>query len=97
MRLSDCAKLLAQYWPFAGKRAAVLAGYRALGAQFSFTLADIALRNGVFRANDQTDPAAISYWNGRRDCALEIFQLAKADAASLYALIESKPSKETRT
>lgn len=91
MTLKEIAALMRQHWPFDANRHAVLTGYRALGTQYRATLTDIALRNYVY--GDAPDQVA----EGRRRCALEIFQLANVDLDQLWAAMEKKPKQENRT
>lgn len=96
MNLGQCIALARQFWPSKQKQRAVLAGYMAIGQHHQFTLADIALRNGVFSTSDNGQ-GSTDYQAGRRDCALEIFRLAKATPEQLFAHLETKPPKEIRT
>jgi hypothetical protein len=93
MTLGQSLQYLRQCWLQVANRSRVMEGYRVLGVQHHLTLTDIALRNGVFIPSDSTDPHRIAYENGRRDCALEIFNLAKVDPALLHSLQETKPVK----
>jgi hypothetical protein len=93
MTLGNLAKLLRQHWPFADARGAVLDGYRALGSTHRHVLADIALRNHVFHDTPAGDATALAIAEGRRRCALEIFQLATCSGGALYDLIEKKPEQ----
>lgn len=85
MTLDDCLKSIWARFKSPTKRSAVLSGYAALGAQYKFTLADIAMRNGVFSTSD-TLPGTADYRDGRRDAALELLKLAKVDPATLLDL-----------
>lgn len=96
MTLGQCIELAKQFWPSTAKRASALSGYRVLGQSHQLTLADIALRNGVFATSD-TSAGSLDYQAGRRDCALEIFRLARATPEQLFAHLENKPPKENRT
>lgn len=92
MTLGQIFRLMQQHWPFAPGRGAVVSGYMALGIQHQHTLADIGLRNFVFSPLPETDSAiALARAEGRRQCALEIMQLAKAPPAQLQKLLETKP------
>lgn len=97
MNLGGIASLLKQHWPFAPSRSAVLAGYRALGAQYPQTLTDLALRNYVFTDVPETEnPLAMARALGRQDAIKEVIRLAGADYAALRRLIENKPQQEDR-
>jgi hypothetical protein len=74
----------AAFWPSAARRWLAMQGYRTLGLHHQVTLADIALRNNVFAPIRETDPHLAAIAEGRRQCALEIFKLAKVDTAVLF-------------
>ena len=86
--LGRVVSIMRQCWPTLSARSAVLSGYRALGAQHKHVLADIALRNHVFAPLPVGDALTIARAEGRRECALEIYQLAKIDPDLLWRLLE---------
>lgn len=87
---------LRQVWPNPDKRRALVESYRALGLNKTL-LADVALRGGVFAAQDA--PANLfeaGVNEGRRQMALEFLKLAGTDPELLLAHVESKPRQEKR-
>lgn len=95
MKFADTMNLMRQCWPFNSKTDRVLEGYQVLGRQHALTLADIALRNGLFASlPPDADAIALARAEGRREAALEIFALSNTDAGALFALIETKPSPQ---
>jgi hypothetical protein len=97
MRLGDIMRVMWEVWAKdRTKVARVLEGYQALAHQHTATLADIAQRNGVFASPpDGADAIMLARAAGRREAALEIFQLAKTDLAVLFAALETKPSQRS--
>lgn len=74
----------ASIWPSPARRMAVIAGYSSLATRHPSTLADIALRNYVFAPVRVGNDREAWIAEGRRQCALEIFKLAKIDPATLF-------------
>lgn len=94
MRLGDLTKLMAQLWPFAGGRGAVVADYAAIGAQHQHFLADIALRNNVMQDAPAGSDLELAIAEGRRRCAVEIITLCGVGYGELWSMIERKPRGE---
>lgn len=69
--------------------------YTALG-RYTLVLADIALRGGVWKADEPTDALALAYQQGRRSLALEILELAEMDPRLLRALLDTPILRERR-
>jgi hypothetical protein len=82
--IANWPRWFATYWPSAQRRWLVITGYRALAMQHKDTLADIALRNNVFAPIRESDPHKAAIAEGRRQCALEIFEMAQIDPATLF-------------
>jgi hypothetical protein len=98
MTLAQIMAAMRECWPFDRKIDRVLEGYRVLGRQHSLTLADIALRNGVFASPpDGSDATALARAAGRRDAALEIFTLAQVNPAALSAFFETKSPQRSQS
>lgn len=99
MTLGQCINLLLQLWPSDNNRRAIMATHAALGTpQHRHWLADVALRGGVF----SPAPRVETLWDagrleGRREFALEIIELARADPRLLWDAIEKKTRLENRT
>jgi hypothetical protein len=96
MTFAQLAKYMRECWPFDGKINRVREGYIALGRVHALTLADIAMRNGVYRSPPEgADAIALARFAGRQEAALEIIMLSRADAPALFALIETKPAQRS--
>ena len=83
------------FWPRRAR--AVAEDYVVIGRDHQLFLADIALRGNLF---SRLEPPPADLWQagraeGRREMALEIFKMCRADPAQLYALIE-KPAERTK-
>lgn len=89
----DLFGFIQKVWRDRGNRRAVVSGYEALGRNYPQTLANIALQGGVFSysmAASHSFQAGVL--EGRRQMALDIIRLSRADPEALYALIETAPA-----
>lgn len=79
-----------EIWPTPQRRLVVLGEYAAIGKH---ALADICLRGGVWSSLPRVagDVFGDGVNEGRRQLAVEIVELNKADPQQLYRLIERKP------
>lgn len=84
-------------WREPGRRRAVATGYGVLRER-PLTLADIALRGGLYAPSGARDAIALARAEGRRELALEIIKLASADPVDLLKLIDrfETPTKDDR-
>lgn len=93
MRKNSAVAWFRQTWLVVAKRFTVLAQYRAIG---NYAMADIALRGFVYSdfPDAKGDVFAAGIAVGRRQLALEILELKRADPNVLFELIEVKPAKQ---
>lgn len=85
-----------QIWINPQKRWAVLGEYANL-KNSPYLLADIALRGFVFsRKPAPKDIYEAGKFEGRRELALEIVQLAEVDPAEIFRLVERKPEEKSK-
>lgn len=88
-------RLFRERWPTQAKAQDVVRSYAAIGQQHRGFLTDIALDNHVLSAGP---PASNLYEaglaEGRRRCALEIFQRCSVNPQLLWELVEQRSGKE---
>lgn len=80
-----------EMWLSAEKRWRVFGGYKSID---KLTLTDIGLRGFVWsRMPDGGDNFERGKREGRRELALEIIKLARAEPQALFDLVETKPKE----
>ncbi|NUU41383.1 hypothetical protein [Tardiphaga robiniae] len=91
-RLYDLApNWFRQMWPDVVRRRVVLEQYRSLSTKPEL-LADIALRANLFVPIRAENDRQAWIEEGRRQLAIEIFKMARADIDLLWQQIEKRPS-----
>lgn len=83
IQFENWPRWFAAMWPDAQRRWVIINSYRAL-ARHPAMLADIALRNNVFSPIRETETYSAGVAEGRRQCALDIFKLARIDHDKLF-------------
>lgn len=79
-------------WPFRDKAQAVIGSYVTVGVQHRLFLTDIALDNHVFGPGPEaTNLFQAGVAEGRRRCALEIFERCSVNPQLLWELVEQRP------
>ena len=81
--MTNNAAWFKKIWPTRRRMAAVLRGYQEFGRQYPETLADIALRAGLYDGAPPPNGDMAMWQAGRASLAKEILKLADSDARKL--------------